>query len=205
MEVELACEILGVTRDATEEQIQSQFRHLTKQVHPDQGGSRGLLRLLVEARKTLDDDLSADSDTDPEFNYTQSSASPHYDRAHSQPRDRDHESAQTDDPPTGNSLSSSASSTVSHQRFVTVSQPESSGMGPNATTRAYQRFSGEFVDLSHHSPTQSSSQVPSEQSADRTRWERVHTALKDLLPVWKSVFVMGVCLICIFIALTLAF
>lgn len=46
-------ELLGVARDATDEQIRAAFRHLARVGHPDAEGTSGLYRALVEARDTL--------------------------------------------------------------------------------------------------------------------------------------------------------
>lgn len=46
-------EILGVTRDATPDEIRSAWRSLTRVAHPDAGGSSGMFRLIMEASETL--------------------------------------------------------------------------------------------------------------------------------------------------------
>lgn len=46
-------EILGVSRDATPEEIRAAWRAATRVAHPDAGGSAGLFRLVMEASETL--------------------------------------------------------------------------------------------------------------------------------------------------------
>lgn len=46
-------EILGVTRDATPEEIRTAWRSLTRTAHPDVGGSAGLFRLIMAASEVL--------------------------------------------------------------------------------------------------------------------------------------------------------
>lgn len=46
-------ELLGVARDATDEQIRAAFRRLARVGHPDADGTSGLYRALVDARETL--------------------------------------------------------------------------------------------------------------------------------------------------------
>lgn len=48
-------EILGVERDATQDEIRSAWRAATRVAHPDTGGSAGLFRLLSVAYETLFD------------------------------------------------------------------------------------------------------------------------------------------------------
>ena len=48
-------EILEVSPAATQAEIKSAYRRLAPQVHPDQGGSRALFRLVQEAYETLSD------------------------------------------------------------------------------------------------------------------------------------------------------
>ncbi|MCL4414724.1 MAG: J domain-containing protein, partial [Actinobacteria bacterium] len=48
-------EILGVERDATQDEIRSAWRSATRVAHPDAGGSAGLFRLLSVAYETLFD------------------------------------------------------------------------------------------------------------------------------------------------------
>jgi hypothetical protein len=50
-------ELLGVTRDASPEEIRSAYRALAKAMHPDAGGTAGAFRLLREAYETLADPL----------------------------------------------------------------------------------------------------------------------------------------------------
>jgi curved DNA-binding protein CbpA len=51
-------EILEVSPAATLAEIKSAYRRLAPQVHPDQGGSRALFRLVQEAYETLSDTLA---------------------------------------------------------------------------------------------------------------------------------------------------
>ena len=53
-------EILDVSPAATPEEIRSAYRRLAPQVHPDQGGTAGLFRMVHQAYETL----SAGADTD---------------------------------------------------------------------------------------------------------------------------------------------
>lgn len=48
-------ELLGVSRDATPDEIRSAYRALAKAMHPDAGGTAGAFRLLREAYETLTD------------------------------------------------------------------------------------------------------------------------------------------------------
>ena len=48
-------EILGVTPDATPEEIRSAYLDLAKRVHPDQGGNQALFRSVNSAYETLND------------------------------------------------------------------------------------------------------------------------------------------------------
>jgi hypothetical protein len=48
-------ELLGVSRDASPDQIRSAYRALAKAMHPDAGGTAGAFRLLQEAYETLTD------------------------------------------------------------------------------------------------------------------------------------------------------
>jgi DnaJ-class molecular chaperone len=48
-------EILEVSPAATQAEIKSAYRRLAPQVHPDQGGSMALFRLVQEAYETLSD------------------------------------------------------------------------------------------------------------------------------------------------------
>ncbi len=48
-------EILGVSPDASLEEIQSAHRQLARQVHPDKGGSAALFQLITDAKSTLSD------------------------------------------------------------------------------------------------------------------------------------------------------
>ena len=48
-------EILGVAPTATQEEIQTAYRHLALQVHPDKGGSSALFGLINDAYTTLSD------------------------------------------------------------------------------------------------------------------------------------------------------
>ena len=48
-------EILGVSQDASLTEIQSAYRQLAQQVHPDKGGSAALFQLITDARTTLSD------------------------------------------------------------------------------------------------------------------------------------------------------
>lgn len=46
-------EILGVSRDATQDEIRAAWRAATRVAHPDVGGSSGLFRLIMQASETL--------------------------------------------------------------------------------------------------------------------------------------------------------
>nr|WP_133902584.1 J domain-containing protein [Actinophytocola oryzae] len=48
-------ELLGVTREASPDEIRSAYRALAKAMHPDTGGTAGAFRLLREAYETLTD------------------------------------------------------------------------------------------------------------------------------------------------------
>lgn len=48
-------ELLGVARDASQDEIRSAYRALAKAMHPDTGGTAGAFRLLREAYETLTD------------------------------------------------------------------------------------------------------------------------------------------------------
>lgn len=48
-------EVLGVPETATTEEIRAAFRRLSKQLHPDQGGSPALFRRVQDAYETLSD------------------------------------------------------------------------------------------------------------------------------------------------------
>ncbi len=48
-------EVLGVEADATQDDIKAAYRRLSRQVHPDQGGSGALFRRVTEAYETLSD------------------------------------------------------------------------------------------------------------------------------------------------------
>jgi len=48
-------EVLGVEADATQGDIKAAYRRLSRQVHPDQGGSGALFRKVAEAYETLSD------------------------------------------------------------------------------------------------------------------------------------------------------
>jgi hypothetical protein len=48
-------ELLGVARDASQDEIRSAYRALAKAMHPDAGGTAGAFRLLREAYETLTD------------------------------------------------------------------------------------------------------------------------------------------------------
>jgi DnaJ-domain-containing protein 1 len=57
MDVEQAREILGVSADASEDDIRQAHRELMKKLHPDVGGSSTLARQVQEARDVLLDAL----------------------------------------------------------------------------------------------------------------------------------------------------
>lgn len=60
-------ELLGVARDASQDEIRSAYRALAKAMHPDAGGTAGAFRLLREAYETLTDpDRRADYDAPDE-------------------------------------------------------------------------------------------------------------------------------------------
>lgn len=68
-------EILGVSRDATPEEIRAAWRSMTRTAHPDVGGSAGLFRLIMQASEVLldpsrrveyDAGSGAANDSDPE-------------------------------------------------------------------------------------------------------------------------------------------
>lgn len=60
-------ELLGVARDASQDEIRSAYRGLAKAMHPDAGGTAGAFRLLREAYETLTDpDRRADYDRGPD-------------------------------------------------------------------------------------------------------------------------------------------
>jgi len=48
-------EVLGVEADAPQDEIKAAYRRLSRQVHPDQGGSGALFRKVTEAYETLSD------------------------------------------------------------------------------------------------------------------------------------------------------
>jgi restriction system protein len=48
-------EVLGVEADASQDDIKAAYRRLSRQVHPDQGGSGALFRKVTEAYETLSD------------------------------------------------------------------------------------------------------------------------------------------------------
>ncbi len=50
-------ELLELTPNATLDDVKSAYRRLAPQVHPDQGGTRALFRLVHEAYETLTNDL----------------------------------------------------------------------------------------------------------------------------------------------------
>jgi hypothetical protein len=53
-------ELLGVRRDASQQEIRSAYRALAKAMHPDAGGTAGTFRLLQQAYETLADPASRD-------------------------------------------------------------------------------------------------------------------------------------------------
>ncbi|HEX6354148.1 J domain-containing protein [Actinophytocola sp.] len=58
-------ELLGVARDASQDEIRSAYRALAKAMHPDAGGTAGAFRLLREAYETLaDPEQRAEYDSD---------------------------------------------------------------------------------------------------------------------------------------------
>lgn len=64
-------ELLGVTRDASQDEIRSAYRGLAKAMHPDAGGTAGAFRLLRDAYETLTDpdrraDYDRGADRDPD-------------------------------------------------------------------------------------------------------------------------------------------
>jgi hypothetical protein len=46
-------ELLGVDRDASENDVRAAFRRLSRRTHPDAGGTGGLYRALVDARDAM--------------------------------------------------------------------------------------------------------------------------------------------------------
>lgn len=48
-------EVLGLSEDATQDEVHDAYRRLVKQVHPDRGGSDALFRQVQEAHDTLGD------------------------------------------------------------------------------------------------------------------------------------------------------
>ena len=48
-------EVLGLSEDATQDEVHGAYRRLVKQVHPDRGGSDALFRQVQEAHDTLGD------------------------------------------------------------------------------------------------------------------------------------------------------
>ncbi len=55
MDADTHYEVLGVEADATQADIKAAYRRLSRQVHPDQGGSGALFRKVTEAYETLSD------------------------------------------------------------------------------------------------------------------------------------------------------
>jgi hypothetical protein len=53
MGVEAAADILGVSPDATDEEVQSAYLRLIRRVHPDAGGASGLAAQLNAARDVM--------------------------------------------------------------------------------------------------------------------------------------------------------
>ena len=51
-------ELLGVTRQASQEEIRSAYRRVAAEAHPDRGGTNGLFRLVRHAYETLADQAS---------------------------------------------------------------------------------------------------------------------------------------------------
>ncbi|MFL6126166.1 DnaJ domain-containing protein [Actinophytocola sp.] len=70
-------ELLGVARDASQDEIRSAYRALAKAMHPDAGGTAGAFRLLREAYETLVDPARrADYDRGDEPEYAPEDLAP---------------------------------------------------------------------------------------------------------------------------------
>ncbi|GEM_PF-915187 len=52
-----ACQILGVGENATADEINTAYKHLMQQYHPDKGGTEGIAMQINQARETLLDSL----------------------------------------------------------------------------------------------------------------------------------------------------
>lgn len=161
MDTQLAREVLGVDDTVEKDQIEEQFRHLMKKVHPDQGGSRGLFKLLVEARDTLDEDFSHHTtlSDDVETHYStrtehvspadeSNSPSQHFTGGH-RTETRGNTGNQATDTADGDTGSMSSERVVNRPSadYTNVAQDRSPGDHQELNTRPYQRDTGEFIDL----------------------------------------------------------
>jgi hypothetical protein len=63
MDREQASNILGINKNAPEDEIKDRFQELTQKNHPDKGGSAELFKQIKEARDVLLNKTSEDSDT----------------------------------------------------------------------------------------------------------------------------------------------